>query len=301
MFNRMISVFSSLYRSKMLHIPERICGKLGRLSIGASAIFLILIAFASAQTAGDSLPKKIRSKKDGAEMVLVPRGHFTYGMNREEIRALLKGLRHGWADIYDKEFPRRQGELNDFYIDKYEVTNVKYMLFVRDTGHRPGRYSDSRQLSGLDQPVVGVGWSDAEKFCQWAGKRLPTEMEWEKTARGPQGWIWPWGDEADEYKYNGRRFGARSPIPVGSIPEGDSFYGVSDMAGNVWEMTSSPWPDEKSPTGRVMKGGSFLNPIGDVRASVRWAAADEEIGATWLGFRCVLNATDLHQYAEPLK
>ncbi len=226
-------------------------------------------------------------------MILIPEGRFVYGMNRDTIRNTLKQIKHSWADIYDNEFPETEMNIGDFYIDKYEVTNKRYGMFVEEKKYRLPKYSNNKVLSGPEQPVVGVGFTDADLYCKWAGKRLPTEKEWEKAARGTDKRIWPWGNDPDDKKYNGRKAGARSPVKVGSIPAGNSFYDVSDMAGNVWELTSSAWPNDQVSTGKVMKGGSFLNPIGDVRVSVRWAPEDSESGATWLGFRCVMDIKNL--------
>lgn len=244
-------------------------------------------------------PKTVTSLKDDAPMVLVPKGEFIFGMNPAELDALRKKLREPWAEIYAREFRQTTEVVGDFYIDGYEVSNASYGRFVKETGHRKSAYSGFRALNRPQQPVVGVGWDDAERYCRWAGKRLPNEIEWEKSARGTDGRIWPWGNDADSTKYNGRKAGIRNPVEVGSFPSGNSFYAVSDMAGNVWEMTSSKWPDEKNPEGRVMKGGSFLNPILDVRVVVRWAAQDEQAGATWLGFRCVMDTADVPRYARP--
>jgi iron(II)-dependent oxidoreductase len=246
-----------------------------------------------------NLSKTITSIKDGAPMVLIPKGQFVSGMNRSALETLRKQLREPWAEIYAREFPKTTKMVDDFYIDRYEVTNAFYVRFVKATRHRESAYSGFRALNRPRQPIVGVGWDDAEQYCRWAGKRLPTEIEWEKAARGTDGRIWPWGNDPDGTKYNGRKVGIKNPVEVGSFPTGNSLYGVSDMAGNVWEMTSSKWPDEKNPDGRVMKGGSFLNPILDVRVMVRWAAQDEKAGATWLGFRCVMDTASVQKSARP--
>ncbi len=254
----------------------------------AAAGALAFLAGCSAASA--DLPARIVAPKDQAEMALIPAGPFTYGMNRAEMKTLVtQTLKEKVVDIYLEEHPKQQKSLKAFYIDKFEVTNEKYARFVKETGHRLPRYGDYPQFNGQRQPVVGVGWADAETYCRWANKRLPTEEEWEKAARGTDGRIWTWGNKPDDMKYNGRKRGYYAPINVGNIPSGDSPYGVSDMAGNVWEMTSSRWDDQS----RVMKGGSFLNTNADVRASVRWAAADEDKGANWLGFRCAMDTAPL--------
>ena len=234
-------------------------------------------------------PATTKSPVDGAEMVLVPAGAFTYGFDQGEIRSLLRRLKAPWdANIYPYEFPRQTKSLPAFYIDRFEVTNELYAKFVRATKHRPSRYARYPQLNAPRQPVVGVGWADAEAYCAWAGKRLPTEEEWEKAARGTDGRRWPWGDDADAQRFNGRASENFAPVEVGRYPKGNSPYGAADMAGNVWEMTSGAWRDGS----KAMRGGSFLNTLPDARTSVRWAAASDSAsnGANWLGFRCAMNA-----------
>lgn len=240
------------------------------------------------------LPQEHQTRKDGAPMVLIPEGPFTFGMNPAEMRKLVtQRLREDIVSFYRREFPRQQKTLPAFYIDRFEVTNGQYQRFVRETGNRASRFVRYPQFNGERQPVVGIGWADAERYCRWANKRLPTEVEWEKAARGTDGRIWPWGNAPDDRRYNGRQRGLYAPVDVGSLPAGNSPYGVSDLAGNVWEMTSSPW-DSSS---HVMKGGSFLNTNADVRVMVRWAAADEENGANWYGFRCVMDVGQMQKEA----
>jgi len=227
------------------------------------------------------------SSPDGAEMILIPAGKFAYGANQQEIKDVVARLKSGWDQIiYPSEHPRQEKTLPAFYIDRYEVTNERFNRFVQATKHRLPQYSRYPQLNAPRQPVVGVGWGDAEAYCMWSGKRLPTEEEWEKAARGTDGRLWPWGNEPNPKLFNGKAVEYFAPVEVGRFPGGDSPYGVADMAGNVWEMTSSNW----GPSAKAMRGGSFLNGLADARTTVRWAARDEERGAKWLGFRCARSA-----------
>jgi formylglycine-generating enzyme required for sulfatase activity len=236
---------------------------------------------------------RIKVKKDDGEMVLVPAGPFVYGANQKEVKKIVVSLKSPMAEIFETELPRSTKNLPSFYVDRYEVTNGQYSRFVRETKHRESRYARSPQLNGERQPVVGVGWGDAEAYCSWAGKRLPSEEEWEKAARGSDGRTWPWGSQADDARYNGRKQANYAPVNVGSFPSGDSPYGVSDMAGNVWEMTSGTWEGKS----KAMRGGSFLNRLSEVRVTVRWASSNEDRGATWLGFRCVMDVSNVKQSA----
>ncbi len=126
-------------------------------------------------------------------------------------------------------------DVDGFWIDRFEVTNAEYMAFVRATGHRPPMFADDPDFNRPDQPVTGVSWDDAEAYCRWQGKRLPTEREWEKAARGTDGRLYPWGDRfAPEFAY----LEGELPAPVGSHPADVSPYGVYDMAGNVSEWVA---------------------------------------------------------------
>jgi len=252
----------------------------------------VLAAPQGAQVQGNAA-QRIKSKKDNADMILIPSGPFVYGVDQKEVKRIVIALKSPMAEIYRAEEPKTTKNIESFYIDKYEVTNEQYSRFVRETSHREPRYSRYPQLNGSRQPVVGVGWADAKAYCGWAGKRLPSEEEWEKAARGTDGRTWPWGNQPDDARYNGRKRANYAPVNVGSFPSGDSPYGVSDMAGNVWEMTDGTWKDSS----KAMRGGSFLNPIADVRTTVRWAASDQDRGANWLGFRCVMDVANVKQFA----
>lgn len=140
------------------------------------------------------------------------------------------------------ERPRHSRTLPAFRIDRTEVTNAAYRACMR-----AGRCSDPRPLGARfadpRQPVVGVSWFQARAFCGWAGGRLPTEAEWEKAARGPDGRTYPWGEAYPTLRHAvfGRREATGHPDPVGTHRAGDSPYGVHDLSGNVWEWVDSPY------------------------------------------------------------
>lgn len=195
------------------------------------------------------LPSKIVDTR-GVEMVLVPAGEFGMGGNTAEI--VLACRRH-YPDC--RSMVPDVGEtlidisLDDFYIDKYEVSNGEYKICVdegkcdlplKTTSASHFNYYGNPEFN--DYPVIYVDWSMAKNYCEWRGVRLPTEAEWEKAARGTGGLKFPWGDEIDCTKANyvqGNSYCVGDTAPVGSYPDGKSIYGVYNMAGNVWEWVSS--------------------------------------------------------------
>jgi formylglycine-generating enzyme required for sulfatase activity len=151
------------------------------------------------------------------------------------------------------ESRQRLVEVDAFELTRTPVTNGHYERFVADTGAT----SPPHWPAPADHPVTFVDWHEVSAFCAWAGGRLPTEAEWEKGARGTDGRTYPWGDDEDEARAAvgvGIKHGSTSP--VGSHPGGASPYGLLDMAGNVWEWTSTEYP----PGERVLRGGSFASP-----------------------------------------
>ena len=194
-------------------------------------------------------------------MVLVPAGEFIMGSNADEIDRLLRDWPDANREFFKDEMPRHQVYLDAFSIDKYEVTNTRFQQFVQATGYRTqaeragwtyvwhAPQGLGSTIAGLEQhPVVYVSQEDAKAYCAWAGKRLPTEAEWEKAARGTDGRIYPWGNQFDEKRV---RFcdaycllpsKRRSTVPVGSYEGGKSPYGAYDMAGNVAEWVAD-WFD----------------------------------------------------------
>jgi iron(II)-dependent oxidoreductase len=210
--------------------------------------------------------------------------------------------------------------LDPYFIDKYEVSNKDYGDFIKAKGHPAPAYWDDPRLNSPKQPVVGVSWYDARAYCEYRGKRLPTEAEWEKAARGPNGNLYPWGDNFDPAKVNyGKTHEAT--MPVDSYPEGASYYGLHHMSGNVFEWVSD-WYDPRyygrletsvNPSGpskplwmggtgtyvdrltvgekRVIRGGSWIAPEGTARATHRfWNHPLNNSYGVGLGFRCAKTA-----------
>jgi formylglycine-generating enzyme required for sulfatase activity len=213
-------------------------------------LFSIFLGLVPEPVAGADLPRTATGK-DGAPMALIPAGPFPMGVP--------KGDRDGGRD----EYPNHDVFLDAYYIDAFEVTNGRYREFVRETGHRPPQHptDPSRNLwrgtimpeSIADRPVINVDWHDADAYCRWTGRRLPTEAEWEKAARGTDDRRFPWGNVEPTHKhlnFNQRWQGENTLMPVGSYEAGKSPFGVYDMAGNVWEWVAD-WYDayyyEKSP------------------------------------------------------
>ncbi len=177
-------------------------------------------------------------------MVFVPAGEFVMGSDEVDAERISErlGISKPW---FEDEHPAHKVHLEAFFIDQYEVTNAQYQKFIDATGRSFPPYWRGKQHppDQGDFPVM-VGWADAQVYCQWVNKRLPTETEWEKAARGADGRKYPWGNEFDPAKAN---VGEAQPgqVKVGSYPAGKSPYGAYDMIGNVWEWTSDwyqPYP-----------------------------------------------------------
>jgi formylglycine-generating enzyme required for sulfatase activity len=222
----------------------------------------------------------------GTELAEIPAGPFTMG----------------YSGGLEDEQPEHEVDLPAYGIDIFEVTNVQFAAFVEATGYE----TDAEQggsnktwrteyTDGKDNvPVVRVSWNDATAYCAWVGKRLPTEPEWEKAARGPEGFLYPWGNDFEPTFANGKDSGLRGPVNVGTFGEGVSPYGLFDMAGNVWEWTDSwyqayPGNTTGSPyygqEFRVLRGGGWFDTETELRTTRRSAnvptAANDDIG-----FRC---------------
>lgn len=225
--------------------------------------------------------------------ITIPAGSFRMGSNPRAA-----------APPFANEQPRQRAVLPEFRISRAPITNTQYHHFVTACAYpAPGHWPDGRPPAGSEAfPVTYVSWHDAQAFCAWAGVRLPTEAEWEKAARSDDGRWWPWGDmlpDATRCHFNGQAQGiapaAQSVLPVGRFPQGASPYGVLDMAGNVWEWTSSlyrPYPyraddgrEAVTPGGiRVVRGGSYNHNLRQIRCAARDGMA-AGVRDVYIGFR----------------
>jgi iron(II)-dependent oxidoreductase len=229
-------------------------------------------------------------------MVTIPAGRFLMGSDPRRD-----------PDAGPQERPQRWVYLDAFALDRYEVSNVHYLRFVLATGAPWPPYwrADPFPEKMAWHPVIGVSWREADAYCRWAGKRLPTEAEWEKAARGTDGRIFPWGDEpAGWLKSNiahpGSKRGTKYPplANVNRYDRGVSPYGVYQMAGNVAEWVAD-WFDPEyyrrgpavNPPGpargedRVFRGGSWNEDPEVARSAGRNAAAPDH-RSYLIGFRC---------------
>ena len=222
-------------------------------------------------------------------LLYVPEGEFEMGSAEDD------------PDAWDDEKPRHMVFLSAYRIDQTEVTNAMYRACVEAGECDAPSCSDYYNNSDYsNHPVVCVSWNDATAYCEWAGRRLPTEAEWEKAAGGTDSRKWPWGNEpptGDLANIYDNDDGYDRTSPVGNYPAGASPYGALDMAGNVWEWVndtyasdyyaSSPNANPQGPTSqgvKVLRGGSWFFTVRGSRARDRGALADFR-GDT-RGFRC---------------
>ena len=247
------------------------------------AVFITAAFVGIARGAG--LPKQIIGT-DGAPLVLVPAGEFVMGSTP------------GGYIFGDNETPRRRIYLKAFYIDKYEITNRRFRKFFAPVERYAGSFEEP------EQPVVGVTWFQARDYCARVGRRLPTEAQWEKAARGADGRTYPWGDEratcvravmGGEIPSCSKGFATWS---AGSRPLGASPFGAMDMAGNAMEWVADwyrgnfyaqmPGKNPKGPGAgslKVLRGGAWFNSRFLMRSAFRTGYAPYESNHG-VGFRC---------------
>lgn len=239
------------------------------------------------------------------ETVLIPTGPFTFGGGKDQQRTTLP----------------------DYRIGKYPVTVGEYRTFLEAGGYHtqefwtaagwitckvigwttPEGWNDPMQAGSDRLPVVGVSWYEAEAYCRWLAKKterpyhLPSELEWEKAARGTDGRLYPWGNEWRTSKCNTSEAGIGHATPVGQFsPAGDSPYGLADMTGNVWEWCNTPWHEphmhdtseiEQEAQPRVIRGGSWNDNLRSARTTFSyWSYLDSRYSL--LGFRVACAVSD---------
>jgi len=250
----------------------------------------------SATSIPTSTPIAVKGSDD-VLMIEVPASKFIMGHTIEQAQAS--------ADVFKAEFgpsvsgleldalPELTVYLDTFHIDQVEVSNTRYDNCVKSGICRS--VSSLNVLPG-DYPVVGVTWNDADTYCKWVGKRLPTEAEWEKAARGEDGRLYPWGDEWDASRVNTNVVNWNNLLPVDSLPQGASPYGVLNMAGNAFEWTND-WYDlypsnpyqgpvsEEAKQNKILRGNTTRYYTIGKRSSSPPASTSNS-----LGFRCVRGA-----------
>jgi formylglycine-generating enzyme required for sulfatase activity len=268
------------------------------------ALFAILTIFMAAVMdfpAEAQLDKLRKQKKDAAiqsdeaPMAVIPAGEFWMGVD-------------GMIGLED-ERPRHKVRLDAYQMDVYEVTVARYARFLAATNREAPSYWETVKFAEHgDRPVIGVSWDDADTFCQWAGKRLPTEAEWEKAARGTDERHYPWGNQKPTPNLANYALGARFSysqvlMPVGKYDKARSPYGLFDMAGNVWEWTQD-WYDgayyekspEKNPTGaeqgqfKVLRGGAWSDLPKYLLTYGRFKLPPTTRNS-YIGFRCAKSVT----------
>jgi formylglycine-generating enzyme required for sulfatase activity/uncharacterized caspase-like protein len=229
--------------------------------------------------------------KDGMTLLYVPAGEFTMGSENGE----------------SDEQPEDQVYLDAYWIDQIEVTNAMYEECVTDGGctspsstsswTRDNYYGNSEFK---DYPVIYVDWDQANAYCSWADRRLPTEAEWEKAARGENAFIYPWGNDAPNNNLLNYNSALGDTTEVSNYPNGASPYGALDMAGNVWEWVSSlyqPYPYDaedgrenlNSTDARVLRGGTWRDVDSVVRSADRFRGGPTS-SFNYVGFRCAVSA-----------
>jgi formylglycine-generating enzyme required for sulfatase activity len=231
---------------------------------------------------------EVRVGTDGAPAAMIPAGAFVMGD--------------------DEQWPRHDVYVDAFYMDRYEVTTARYAKFFKDTGsvNPPDAWEEVDPNRGGELPVIGVNWHDAEAYCKWAGRRLPSEAEWEKSARGTDGRLYPWGDSSplpDQANFQNASPKAYDGglTAVSKHVAGTSPFGIQDLAGNAAEWVSD-WYSEgfdgsnllnpKGPAsgeGKVIRGGGRFDPPERIMSTRRYFAMPEN-RAEDIGFRC---ASDL--------
>lgn len=241
-------------------------------------------------------------RKDGSVMVYVPPGPFPMGS----------------LDGDEDERPVHEVYLDGYYIDKHEVSWGQWRLsglpYSKTIGERRPRPEPPDWGIVDDQPVLNVSWQDAQSYVEWAGKRLPTEAEWEKAARGTDGRKYPWGSEPPDFEkavWKDHPISLTSTAPVTCCAAGASPYGALNMAGNVYEWCQDVYDPgfyadspKKNPVNegpgryRVLRGGAFVLEVPDLRSSYRYRLLEVD-RAPYIGFRTVVSGVSGEQEEHP--
>jgi len=239
----------------------------------------------------------VKSGQNRDEMVRIAGGVLEMGVPAKRVGWMVKRLKAKPKDFFDQQ-PRHEVKVKPFYIDKYEVTNRQYAKFVKATKHRAPKhwkYGEPSKKKG-DYPVVNVSWEDAAAYAKWAGKRLPSEVEWEMAARDGTRHIFPWGQVFRQNRTNIRGSGFNAASITGRYEKGQSHNDCYDFSGNVAEWTATwyaAYPGHKlsdpaagSKTHRVVRGGSWKSRPHQATTVAR-DKLPPDTAVDYVGFRCV--------------
>jgi len=259
-----------------------------KVALIASTLVIVALATAAWFFFSSDRQNTVATGKDGAPAQLVQAATFTMGDGEES--------------------PLRTVYVDAFYLDRFEVTTARFAKFLEATGavSEPEGWDEAKAAASRELPVVGIDWPEADAYCRWAGKRLPTEAEWERAARGKDARVYPWGNDAPSAARARFSTSASGPYQgglalVGSHAEGQSSEGVQDLAGNAsewvadWYSPSFASGDVRNPKGpesgpgRGIRGGGWQEPAERLRSAKRFFAAPDN-RADDLGFRCARDA-----------
>ncbi|MFC1604866.1 SUMF1/EgtB/PvdO family nonheme iron enzyme [Planctomycetota bacterium] len=248
---------------------------------------------------------------DLKDMVFVPCMTHIVGTTESKLQKLLADYPGIWEKYFLAECPAHERTSGCFYIDKYQVTNIQYLKFVLQTGYTSqsteflAHLPQDVRIGGVpiqheiaNHPVTYITFEDAQKYAEWAGKQLPTEIEWELAARGLDAREYPWGNKWEPGRCNSEEVASNGTVPVGTYELGKSVYGCYDMSGNAWDWTAS-WYDaypgakkeyyNEQDMGRhnmVLRGGSYAWSNFDQRCAFR-ALKEPDKALPDISFRCV--------------
>jgi len=258
-------------------------------------LFIILVAIFCLSACGEKETEEVEAVSEIAapeyvpgEMVFIPAGEFTMGSD---------------ADKENIAYPEHKVDLPAFLIEKHEVTNMQFLEFSVETGYMGEGVKEGQDWrlfatpDKIQHPVAYITWKDAFEYCKWLGKRLPTEAEWEKAARGPDGNVYPWGNEWEVNRSNTYESGMMSFMNVGQYDD-ISHYGAHDMLGNAQEWTGSWYttykgnPQRDPQSGkqlRVVRGLSYIyrGKVGNLMNR----SAQPPLALYDIGCRCAKDAT----------
>jgi serine/threonine-protein kinase len=279
--------------------PQATVIPLATTAVTASPIQKLTPTLAQTSTFVPVIGSTIVFQKDTMVLVFVPGGEFDMGSNDND------------RDAAESEKPRHKVTLPGYWIDKTEVTNRQYQLCLDSGGctklnnvSSPTRPDYFASAAYADYPVIWVSWDQANAYCKWAGRRLPTENEWEKAARGVDARLYPWGNDAPNNTLSNYDLIIGDTTKVGSYPNGASPYGVLDMAGNVIEWVEdfyypSYFPLLYNPTVppppsagiHALRSSSWSASKAEVRVAVRHFNNRPDGIYNNVGIRCAMSAT----------